>query len=213
MYGFTTNHCQHILKTSKVDSEWKFYSEGKKRRFRKRQNSDETRSAKLAPIYASLLVELGIERAIAVHAAPGDLDAEGAVARIVGGRHGVDRRREPAVIHRGAAIAGMRTRALRLPVAPQQLCGLERARVRRAVICVFGPSNGFFHRYCMGKERAFWVGVEVIFLNLKFPRWVLLYENSEKYCSTHFFKIPKDVWQLFLMSQIWLDSNKIILSI
>lgn len=73
-----------------------------------------------------LLVQLGIERAIAVHAATGYLDAESAVARVIGGRYCVDRRREPAVIHGSAAVAGMWIRALVLPVAPQQLCETKR---------------------------------------------------------------------------------------
>ena len=69
-----------------------------------------------------LLVQLGIERAVAVHAAPGQFAAEGVAARIVGRWHGVDRRREPAVVHGGAAVARVRTRALRLAVAAHQLC-------------------------------------------------------------------------------------------
>jgi hypothetical protein len=73
-----------------------------------------------------LLVQLGVEGAIAVHSAPGGDDAEGAVAGVVGRRHRVHRRREPAVVHGGAPVAGVATRPFNLAVAFQQLCERKR---------------------------------------------------------------------------------------
>lgn len=70
----------------------------------------------------TLLVNVGVERAVTPHTAPASFLAEAVVSRKIGGRYGVYRWRKPAILRGTALEARMWTLTLRISVPFDQLC-------------------------------------------------------------------------------------------